>query len=161
MDERQFYTEKEETRKVKLVCPSCRGEFEAPVRWKVCRKKKELPRGIGEEDRKKFAKASSYMVRLDDLVACYKCRKRFELTGQSIRNACGTCSRLPDRPDAPCTNWLSRTFSDLPRLFHAVIPFSFGRPSSAREPRIRPDSWGRPASPSAFLPSPYKTGARP
>jgi hypothetical protein len=23
------------------------------------------------------------MVRLDDLVACYKCRKRFELTGQS------------------------------------------------------------------------------
>jgi hypothetical protein len=83
MDERQFYTEKEETRKVKLICPSCRGEFEAPVRWKVCRKKKELPRGIGEEDRKKFAKANSYMVRLDDLVACYKCRKRFELTGQS------------------------------------------------------------------------------
>ena len=83
MDERQFYTEKEEVRKVKLICPSCRGEFEAPVRWKVCRKIKELPRGIGEEDRKKFAKASSYMVRLDDLVACYKCRKRFELTGQS------------------------------------------------------------------------------
>src|SRR5437660_6572296 len=75
MDERQFYTEKEETRKVKLVCPSCRGEFEAPVRWKVCRKKKELPRGIGEEDKKKFAKASSYMVRLDDLVACYKCHQ--------------------------------------------------------------------------------------
>src|ERR1700730_4634551 len=83
MDERQFYTEKEETRKVKLICPSCRGEFEAPVRWKVCRKKRELPRGIGEEDKRKFAKASSYMVRLDDLVACYKCRKRFELTGQS------------------------------------------------------------------------------
>src|SRR6266404_9113870 len=83
MDERAFYTEKEETRKVKLVCPSCRGEFEAPVRWKVCRKRKELPRGVGEEDRRKFAKATSYMVRLDDLVACYKCRKRFELTGQS------------------------------------------------------------------------------
>ena len=51
MDERSFYTEKEEIRKVKLVCPSCRGEFEAPVRWKVCRKRKELPRGVGEEDR--------------------------------------------------------------------------------------------------------------
>jgi hypothetical protein len=83
MDERAFYTEKEETRKIKLVCPSCRGEFEAPVRWKVCRKRRELPRGAGEEDRRKFAKATSYMVRLDDLVACYKCRKRFELTGQS------------------------------------------------------------------------------
>jgi hypothetical protein len=83
MDERAFYSEKEETRKIKQVCPSCRFEFEFPVRWKVCRKKKEQPRGMGEEDRRKFAKASSYMVRLDDLGACYKCRKRFELTGQS------------------------------------------------------------------------------
>jgi len=83
MDERAFYTEKEETRKVKLICPSCHKDFEFPVRWKVCRKKKELPRGAGAEDRKKFEKATSYMVRLDDLVAWYKCRKRFELTGQS------------------------------------------------------------------------------
>lgn len=83
MDERTFYTEKEESRKSKLVCPSCRFEFEFPVRWKVCRKKRELPRGAGEEDRRKFAKATSYMVRLDDLAACYKCRKRFEITGQS------------------------------------------------------------------------------
>ena len=43
MDERAFYNEKEETRKVKLICPSCRGEFEAPVRWKVSRKKKNSP----------------------------------------------------------------------------------------------------------------------
>ena len=55
MDERSFYTEKEETRKVKLVCPSCRGEFEAPVRWKVCRKKRELPRGAVEDVSRKFA----------------------------------------------------------------------------------------------------------
>src|SRR5213080_525951 len=54
MDERAFYTEKEETRKVKLVCPSCHKDFEFPVRWKVCRKKKELPRGASPEDRKKF-----------------------------------------------------------------------------------------------------------
>lgn len=83
MDERQFYTEKEEVRKVNLVCPSCRKDFEFPVRWKVCRKKRELPRGAGAEDRRKFERATSYMVRLDDLVACFKCRKRFELTGQS------------------------------------------------------------------------------
>ena len=41
------------------------------------------PRGSGEEEKKRFANASSYMVRLDDLAACHKCRKRFELTGQS------------------------------------------------------------------------------
>ena len=28
--------------------------------------------------------ARSYMVRVDELVACRKCRKRFELTGQSV-----------------------------------------------------------------------------
>jgi uncharacterized protein YbaR (Trm112 family) len=83
MDERQFYTEREENKAQKLVCPSCRNEFTAPVRWKVCSKRKDLPRGAGNEDRIKFAKATSYMVRLDDLVACHKCRKRIELTGQS------------------------------------------------------------------------------
>jgi hypothetical protein len=83
MDDKAFYTEREEIKKVKLLCPNCRGEFEFPVRWKVCFKKKDLPRGANEQDRKRFAKATSYMVRLDDLVACFKCRKRFELTGQS------------------------------------------------------------------------------
>lgn len=83
MDNRTFYTEREEVKKQKLHCPHCRAEFEFPVRWKVCTKKKELPRGASEEDKMRFAKATSFMVRLDDLAACYKCRKRFELTGQS------------------------------------------------------------------------------
>src|SRR5260370_29858032 len=49
-------------------------------------KKKELPRGAGSEDRKRFETARSYMVRVDELVACrnIRCRKRFELTGQSV-----------------------------------------------------------------------------
>lgn len=83
MDDRAFYNEREETKNLTLVCPACRGESSYPVRWKVCLKKKELPRGAGEADKKKFASARSYMVRVDDLVACRKCRKRIELTGQS------------------------------------------------------------------------------
>ena len=66
MDERAFYTEREEVRKIKLVCPSCRGEFECPVRWKVCRKKKELPRGAGEEDRKRFELTGQSTVLISD-----------------------------------------------------------------------------------------------
>lgn len=99
MDSRAFYTEREETKKQKLLCPHCRNEFEFPVRWKVCAKRKELPRGASEEDRMQFAKASSYMVRLDDLAACYKCRKRFELTGQStvlISDALGDRNADPE-----------------------------------------------------------------
>jgi hypothetical protein len=83
MDNKAFYTEREENKPTKLLCPSCRNEFTASIRWKVCTKKRELPRNADSEDRQKFAKASSYMVRLDDMVACHKCRKRIELTGQS------------------------------------------------------------------------------
>jgi hypothetical protein len=84
MDERQFYEEKEETKPVKVVCPGCKKESDIPVRWKVRTKKAALPRGASDEDRAKFAKARSYMVRVDDLVACRKCRKRIEITGQSV-----------------------------------------------------------------------------
>ena len=83
MDQRAFYTEREDNKQQKILCPSCRHEFTASVRWKVCMKKRELPRGASSEDRQRFDKATSYMVRLDDLVACHKCRKRIELTGQS------------------------------------------------------------------------------
>ena len=49
-------------------------------------KKNQLPSGAKEEDRKQFGKARSYMVRVDDMVACrnIRCRKRFELTGQTV-----------------------------------------------------------------------------
>jgi hypothetical protein len=86
MDERQFYIERQETKNLTLVCPHCRQENSYPIRWIVRTKKKELPRGTGEEDRRRFANARSYMVRVDEMVACrnIRCRKRFELTGQSV-----------------------------------------------------------------------------
>ncbi len=84
MDERNFYTEKQDTKNLTLVCPHCRKEDTYPIRWMVRTKKRELPRGAGEEDRKGFTNARSYMVRVDEMVACRKCRKRFELTGQSV-----------------------------------------------------------------------------
>jgi hypothetical protein len=86
MDERNFYTEKQETKNLTLVCPHCRQENTYPIRWMVRTKKNELPRGAGDEDRAHFAKARSYMVRVDEMVACrnIRCRKRFELTGQTV-----------------------------------------------------------------------------
>ena len=86
MDERNFYNEREETKQLTLVCPHCRQENSYPIRWLVRSKRPQLPRGAGEEDRKRFAVARSYMVRVDELVACrnIRCRKRFELTGQTV-----------------------------------------------------------------------------
>ena len=86
MDERQFYTERQETKNLALVCPHCRQENTYPIRWMVRTKKKELPRGAGKEDQTRFAYARSYMVRVVEMVACrnFRCRKRFELTVQSV-----------------------------------------------------------------------------
>jgi hypothetical protein len=86
MDERQFYVEKAETKQMQLNCPHCRSENSYPVRWMVRTKKTQIPNGANEKDRENFNKARSYMVRVDNMVACrnIKCRKRFDLTGQTV-----------------------------------------------------------------------------
>lgn len=87
MDEREFYDERQETRKHNLTCPHCRQSEEYDLGWVVRRKKKSLPPRADERDRAKFAKARSYMVRREDLIGCKnpRCRKRFEVSGiQSV-----------------------------------------------------------------------------
>ena len=86
MDEKRFYDEKPETKQMTLVGPHCREEGTFPVRWMMRSKKNAMPPGGDADDRAKFAKARSYMVRMDDLVACrnMRCRKRFDLTGQTV-----------------------------------------------------------------------------
>ena len=86
MDDRRFYDEKEETKQMTLVCPHCREENAFPVRWMVRNKKAALPKGASDDEKVRFAKARSYMVRVDDMVACrnIRCRKRFDLTGQTV-----------------------------------------------------------------------------
>jgi hypothetical protein len=87
MEERDFYDERQEMKKATLTCPHCRQAGEYDLGWYVRTKKRQLPGRADERDRAKFAKARSYMVRRDDLVACknLRCRKRFEVSGvQSV-----------------------------------------------------------------------------
>ena len=86
MDEKRFYEEKEETKQIPMTCPHCRQENTYPVRWMVRTKRTQVPAGANDEDRKQFARARSYMVRVDNMVACrnIRCRKRFDLTGQTV-----------------------------------------------------------------------------
>ena len=83
MDERQFYTESQVTRAIRLTCPYCRATNEHPLRWMVRTKKDRLPGGADERDRAKFAKAQSYMVLMDDKTQCkeLRCRKAFDISG--------------------------------------------------------------------------------
>jgi len=49
----------------------------------VHKKKDRLPGGADERDRAKFAKAQSYMVLIDNKVACrnVRCRRPFDISG--------------------------------------------------------------------------------
>ena len=83
MDERAFFSESQTTKPASLNCPYCRSQESYDLRWVVRKKKDRIPPGADERDRAKFAKAQSYMVLLDDKVACknLRCRKRFDISG--------------------------------------------------------------------------------
>ena len=87
MEEREMFDEKDQKRSHNLVCPHCGQAADYELSWLVRTKKRQLPPRADERDRAKFAKARSYMVRKDDMVACknIRCRKRFEVAGvQSV-----------------------------------------------------------------------------
>jgi sarcosine oxidase delta subunit len=87
MEERDFFEEVTEQKTHTMVCPHCGQPGEYELNWLVRRKRAQVPRGADENDRARFAKARSYMVRRDDLVGCknIRCRKRFEVVGiQSV-----------------------------------------------------------------------------
>ena len=81
MDERDFYTETPEKKKAIYTCPKCRQTFEFQIRWLRRTKKSSIPSGAKDLDRAKFAKATDYLVRVDDQVTCPNpaCRKRFDI----------------------------------------------------------------------------------
>jgi hypothetical protein len=83
MDERAYYSQSEASKPAQLNCPYCRTQDNYDLRWMVHKKKDRLPPGADERDRAKFAKAQSYMVLLDDKVACknLRCRRLFEISG--------------------------------------------------------------------------------
>lgn len=87
MEERDYFSEKDEVRVHTLACPSCRRSNEFKIRWRVRRKKKALPGNASDDDRARFRKARDYMIRIDDVVSCPtpRCGKRIEITSlQSV-----------------------------------------------------------------------------
>ncbi len=87
MEEREFFDERPEKKMANLNCPHCSQSAEYEVTWIVRNKKKQLSGRADERDRARFAKARSYMLRKDDMMACknVRCRKRFEISSlQSV-----------------------------------------------------------------------------
>ncbi len=80
-DDRRFYTERREAKPADYTCPFCRQPATYQVGWLIREKKAQLEGRVSEEEKARFAKARSYMVRMEDMVVCQnpRCRKRFEI----------------------------------------------------------------------------------
>lgn len=87
MNERDFFNEVQEMKRASYSCPHCRERADYEVRWLKRTKKRDLPRGAGEQDRMRFQKSRDYLVRVDDMLMCknMRCRKRFDIpSSQSV-----------------------------------------------------------------------------
>jgi len=83
VDERAYFVESQTSKTATLQCPYCRTTESYELRWMLRKKKDRLPPGADERDRARFQKSQSYMVLLEDKVACknLRCRKRFDISG--------------------------------------------------------------------------------
>ena len=80
--EREFFNEKQELKPAAFTCPKCRHRAEYQVRWVRRVKKDRPPRGADAHDHDMHRKLRDYMVRVDDMLSCQKCRRRFEIPSQ-------------------------------------------------------------------------------
>ena len=99
LDERAFFTEKQETRPSRYACPKCRRTGDYSIRWVRRLKKDRLPPGADEVDRAKFAKLRDYLLRLDDEVTCKTCGKKFEIPSQQSMVFLDQLAGLPNDED--------------------------------------------------------------
>ena len=96
LDERAFFTDRQEMRTGKYACPKCRRTNDYSVRWVRRSKKDRLPPGADEGDRARFAKLKDYLLRLDEDVVCKACGKKFEITSQHSLVFVDQLSGLPN-----------------------------------------------------------------
>lgn len=82
MEEREFFTEKDETFPAEIYCPKCRTKMEYDIRWRRRTKKASLPPHASEQDKARFAKARNYRIRVDDKLRCKnpRCGKTIEIS---------------------------------------------------------------------------------
>ena len=62
----------------------CKQSAEYQVRWIRRTKKPSLPPRGDADDNIRFKAARDYMIRLDDMVSCSKCRRRIEINSKSV-----------------------------------------------------------------------------
>jgi transcription elongation factor Elf1 len=82
LHEREFFHEQQQVKPATFTCPRCRHRDEYQVRWIKRTKKDRMPSGADERDRALFGKLRDYLVRVDDVLLCKKCQRKFEIPSQ-------------------------------------------------------------------------------
>jgi hypothetical protein len=110
LSERDFYRETSETKPASYSCPHCRRRGDYQVRWVRRIKKDRLPPGADERDRAQFAKMRNYLVRVDDVVVCPTCRRRFDVPSHQslVFLQDGPQPEAPPQFDPDDDNWGNR-----------------------------------------------------
>jgi hypothetical protein len=99
MDERAFFHEKPETRSGTYQCPKCRRTSEYAIRWVRRTRKDRPPANADDADKAKFAKLRDYLLRLDDVVVCKTCGRKFEIPSQHSLVYVDQLQGLPDEAE--------------------------------------------------------------
>jgi DNA-directed RNA polymerase subunit RPC12/RpoP len=81
MQEKDFFIEKPEARPAQYACPRCGRRNEYQVHW-IRRTKKSLPPGANAKDKALYAKLRDYLIRVDDVLVCKTCQRKFEIPSQ-------------------------------------------------------------------------------
>jgi hypothetical protein len=79
LNERDFFTEKNEIKPMSLSCPHCRHRDDYQIKWVRRTKKERLPPNADQRDRAMYEKLRDHLYRIDDFANCTKCRRRFEI----------------------------------------------------------------------------------
>ena len=82
LDERDFFNNRNETRNDTLACPRCKRANTYQMRWVIRTRKDRIPPSADARDRALFAKLRDYMIRIDDVVTCKTCGKKFDIPSQ-------------------------------------------------------------------------------
>ena len=80
--ERDFFRETPETKRATFTCSWCRHRDEYDVRWVRRIRKDRLPQGADARDRALYDKLRDYLFRVDDVLTCKRCRRRFDIPSQ-------------------------------------------------------------------------------
>lgn len=109
MDERDMFTDRPETKPTSFSCPRCKRRSEYAVRWVRRTKKPRLPPHADERDRALFAKLRDYLIRVDDVLTCKVCGKKFEIPSmQSLVFVDGSTSAPQPAADEDADNFGNR-----------------------------------------------------